>query len=46
MGCVSPTDPVTFTLVASGFATAALLACCVPVRRAVAISPIDALRAE
>jgi len=43
---VSPTDPVTFALVAMGLAAAALLACYVPARRAVAINPIVALRAE
>jgi putative ABC transport system permease protein len=43
---VSPTDPVTFALVAMGLAAAALLACYVPARRALAINPIVALRAE
>ena len=43
---VSPTDPVTFALVATGLAAAALVACYVPARRALAINPIVALRAE
>jgi len=43
---VSPTDPVTFALVAMGLAAAALLACYVPARRALAINPIVALRSE
>jgi predicted permease len=43
---VSPTDPVTFALVVAGLAVAALLACYVPARRALAINPIPALRAE
>jgi putative ABC transport system permease protein len=43
---VSPTDPVTFALVVAGLAGAALLACYVPARRALAINPIVALRAE
>lgn len=43
---VSPTDPVTFALVAIGLAAAALIASYVPARRALAIDPIVALRAE
>lgn len=43
---VSPTDPATFALVAMGLAAAALLACYVPARRALAINPIDTLRVE
>jgi putative ABC transport system permease protein len=43
---VSPTDPVTFAIVAAGLAAAALLACSVPARRALTINPIVALRSE
>jgi putative ABC transport system permease protein len=43
---VSPTDPVTFALVALALAAAALMACCVPARRALTINPIVALRSE
>lgn len=43
---VSPTDPVTFALVALGLAAAALFACYVPARRALEIDPIVALRTE
>jgi putative ABC transport system permease protein len=43
---VSPTDPITFTLVAAGLVTAALLACYLPARRALTIDPTIALHAE
>lgn len=43
---VSPTDPMTFALVALGLAAAAALACYIPARRALAIHPIVALRAN
>jgi putative ABC transport system permease protein len=43
---VSPTDPLTFALVSMVLALAALLACYVPARRALAINPIVALRVE
>jgi putative ABC transport system permease protein len=43
---VSPTDPITFTFVAVGLVTAALLACYMPARRALTIDPTIALHAE
>jgi putative ABC transport system permease protein len=43
---VSPTDPLTFALVTMVLSAAAMLACYVPARRAIGISPMTALRAE
>jgi putative ABC transport system permease protein len=43
---VSPTDPVTFTLVTIGLAIVALIACLVPTRRAMRVNPTIALRYE
>jgi ABC-type lipoprotein release transport system permease subunit len=43
---VSPTDPVTFTLVTIGLGVVALVACLVPTRRAMRVNPTIALRYE
>jgi putative ABC transport system permease protein len=43
---VSATDPLTFALIALGLASAALLACYLPARRALTIDPIVSLRTE
>ncbi|HTX36643.1 MAG TPA: ABC transporter permease [Bryobacteraceae bacterium] len=43
---VGATDPATFLIVGILFAAVALLACWVPVRRAAAVDPIEALRYE
>jgi putative ABC transport system permease protein len=43
---VQPTDPATLAIVAQLFVAVALLACWVPVRRAVRVDPLEALRYE
>ncbi len=43
---IEPTDPVTYLTVASVLAIAAVVACYLPARRALGVSPVDALREE
>jgi ABC-type antimicrobial peptide transport system permease subunit len=43
---VRPVDPVTYAAVSAGLVVTALLASYVPARRAAAVDPVDALRAE
>lgn len=43
---VTPTDPATFAIVASGLLIVAAIACYIPARRAARIDPLAALRVE
>jgi ABC-type lipoprotein release transport system permease subunit len=43
---VKPGDPVTLIVVGALFAGVAMLACWAPVRRAVKVDPLEALRYE
>lgn len=43
---VSPADPATYTVVAVGLVSVAVVASYVPARRAVQVDPVEALRAE
>jgi ABC-type lipoprotein release transport system permease subunit len=43
---VEPTDPVTYATVVAVLASVAAIACLVPARRAAAIDPMQALRAD
>ena len=43
---VTPTDPLTFAAVVSGFAVTVFVACCGPALKAARVDPAIALRAE
>jgi ABC-type antimicrobial peptide transport system permease subunit len=43
---ISPSDPISFAIAAASLIVAALLATYLPARRAAAVDPMQALRAE
>jgi len=43
---IQPTDPATFAIMSVGFLLIAAVACWIPARRAAALDPTVALRAE
>ena len=43
---ISPRDPLTFAVGAAVIGVAVVMACWIPARRAIAVSPMEALRTE